>query len=65
VRKASPTVILAATADGGKAPPLLILKRKTLFTQIRGISKGRYSHSPGKRMDDGGADVGMAENSMG
>jgi len=57
------TVMLAATADGRKLPPLLILKRKTL-TQIRGISEGRYGQGPGKRMDDGGADVGVAENSM-
>jgi hypothetical protein len=56
------TVMLAATADGRKLPPLLILKGKT--TQIRGVSKGLYSQGPGKRMDDGGADVGVAENSM-
>ena len=35
------------------------------FTQIRGVSEGHYSQGPGKRMDDGGADVGVAENSMG
>ena len=35
------------------------------FTQIRGISEGRYSQGPGKRMDDGRDDVGVAENSMG
>jgi len=57
------TVMLAATVDGRKLPPLLILKMKT--TQIRGVSEGRYSQDPGKRMDDGGADVGVAENSMG
>jgi hypothetical protein len=45
------TVMLAATADGRK----LILKRNT--TQIRGVSEGRYSHGPGKRMDDVGTDV--------
>jgi len=44
------TVMLAATADGRKLPPLLILKRKT--TQIRGVSEGRYSQDPGKRMND-------------
>ena len=57
------TVMLTATADGRKLPPLLILKKKT--TQIRGVSEGRYSQGPGKRMDDGGADVGVAENSVG
>jgi len=56
------TVMLAATADGRKLPPLLILKRKTL-PKIRGVSERRYSQGPGKRMDDGGAD-GVAENSM-
>ena len=58
------TVMLAATADGRKLPPLLILKMKA-FTQIRGVSEGGYSQGPGKRMDDGGADVGVAENGMG
>ena len=53
------TVMLTATADGRKLPPLLILKR------IRGVSEGRYSQGPGKRMDDRGADVVVAENSMG
>ena len=57
------TVKLGATADGRKLPPLLILKRKT--TQIRGVSEGRYSQGPGKTLDDGGAHVGVAENSMG
>jgi len=57
------TVMSVATADGRKLPPLLILKRKT--TQIRGISEGCYSQDPRKRMDDRGADVGVAENSMG
>ena len=52
-------VMLAATANGRKLPPLLILKR------IRGVSEGRYSQGPGKRMDDRGADVVVAENSMG
>ena len=57
------TVMLAATADGRKLPPLLILKRKA--TQIRGVSEGCYRQGPGKRVDDGGADVGVAENIMG
>ena len=34
------------------------------FTQIRSVFGGRYSQGPGKRMDDGGADVEVAENSM-
>jgi len=59
------TVMLAATAGGRKLLPLLILKRKEDFTQIRGVSEGRYSQGPRKRMDDGRADVGVAENSMG
>jgi hypothetical protein len=54
--------MLAATADGRKLLPMLILKRKT--TQIRGVSEGRFSQGPGKRMADGKADVGVAENSM-
>jgi len=58
------TVILAATADGRKLPPLANFEKED-FTQIRGISKGRYSQGPGKRMNDRGADVGVAENSMG
>jgi hypothetical protein len=37
---------------------------KVDFTHIRGISKEHYSQGPGKRMDDGGADVRVAENSM-
>ena len=61
--KLSLTVTLAATVDGRKLPPLLILKRKA--TQIRGVSEGRYRQGPGKRMDYGGADVGVAENNMG
>jgi len=35
------------------------------FTLIRGISVGHYGQGPGKRMDNGGADVGVAGNSMG
>ena len=57
------TVMLAATVGGRKLPPLLTLKRKAI--QIRGVSEGRYRQGPGKRMDDGGADFGVAENSMG
>jgi hypothetical protein len=34
------------------------------FTQIRVISEGCHSPGPGKRMDDEGTDVGVAENSM-
>ena len=48
---------------GENYPPLLIWKRKT--TQIRVVSEGHYSQGPGKKMDDGGAAVGVAENSMG
>jgi hypothetical protein len=50
--------MLAATADGRKLPPFLILKRKT--TQTRGVSEGRYSQGPGERMD-----VGVTEIIMG
>jgi hypothetical protein len=50
------TVMLAATADGRKLPHL---KKKTL-PKSEAFPKG-----PGKRMDDGGADVGVAENSTG
>ena len=56
------TVMLAATADGRKLPPLLILKRKTL-PKSEAFPKD-VIQGPGKRMDDGGAD-GVAENSMG
>jgi len=51
------TVMLATTT--------LTNFEKEDFTQIRGVSKGRYSQGPGKRMDGRGADVGVAENSMG
>jgi hypothetical protein len=51
--------MLAATADGRKLQPLLILKRKTL-PKLETFPK----EGPGKRMDDGGADVGVAENGM-
>jgi len=53
-------VMLAATAGGRKLPPLLILKRKHLPK-----SEAFPKDVIGKRMDDGGADVGVAENSMG
>jgi len=56
-------VMLAATADGRKLPPLVILKRKTL-PKSEAFPKD-VIQGPGKRMDDGGADVGVAENSMG
>jgi hypothetical protein len=56
------TVMLAATADGGQLPPLLVLNRKT--TQIRVTSEVHYSQGPGKIMDDGGTDVGVDENRM-
>jgi hypothetical protein len=58
------TVMLAATADGRKLPTTLANFEKEDFTQIRGVSAGRSSLGPGNRMDDGGADVGVAENSM-
>ena len=57
------SVMLAATADGRKLLPLLISKKEDI-NQIRGISEGHYYQGPEKRMDDG-ADVGVAENSMG
>ena len=47
-----------------KTTPLANFEKED-FTQIRGISEGRYSQGPGKRIDDGGDDVGVAENSMG
>jgi hypothetical protein len=34
------------------------------FTQIRIISEGCHCQGPGKRMDDGAVDVGVAETSM-
>ena len=58
------TVMLAAIADGRKLPPLLILKRKTL-PKSEAFPKDVIVRAQEKRMDDGGADVGVAENSMG
>ena len=48
----------------GKTTTLVNFEKEG-FTQIRGFSKVRYCQGPGKRMDDGGADVGVAENSVG
>ena len=61
-RKASPNSNAGSNCSWEKTTTLSILKRKA--TQIRGVSEGRYRQGPGKRMDDGGADVGVAENSM-
>ena len=58
------TVMLAATADGEKTTTLANFEKED-FTQIRGVSEGSYGLGPGKRMDDGGADVGVAENRVG
>ena len=58
------TVMLAATADGRKLPPLLILKRKDL-PKSEAFPKDVIVRAQEKRMDDGGADVGVAKNSMG
>jgi len=57
------TVMLAASADGRKLPPLLILKRKTSLKSeafpkdviVRAQEEGWMT----------GADVGVAENSVG
>jgi hypothetical protein len=61
-KKVCVTVVLTATANGRKLPPLLILIMKT--TQIRGVSELCYSQGPGNRMNDRGAVDGVAENSM-
>ena len=55
--------MLAATVDGRTTT--LANFEKEGFTQIRSFSEGRYRQGPGKRMDYGGADVGVAENNMG
>ena len=61
--KLCPTVMLAATADERKLPPLLILKSKTL-PKLEAFPKDVTVRPQKKRMDDRGADVGVAENSM-
>ena len=58
------TVMLAATVDGRKLPPLLILKRKAL-PKSEAFPQDVIDKAQEKRMDDGGADVGVAENTQG
>ena len=64
VRKASPNRNAGSNCWWQKTTTLANFEKED-FTQIRGISEGRYSQGPGKRMDEGGADVGVTENSMG
>ena len=59
VRKASPNSNAGSNCWWEKTATLADFEKEN-FTQIRGVSKGRYSQGPGKRMDDG-----VAENSMG
>jgi hypothetical protein len=61
--KLHPTVMLAATADRRKLPPLLILKRKTL-PKSEAFLKDIIVRAQEKGLDDRGADVGVTENSM-
>jgi len=58
------TVMLAATVNGRKLTPLLILKRKAL-PKSEAFPKDVIDRAHEKRMDDGGAVVGVAANSMG
>ena len=58
------TVMLAATVDGRKLPSLLILKRKAL-SKSEAFPKDVIDRAQEKSIDDGGADVRVAENSMG
>jgi len=64
VRKASPNSNAGSNCWWEETTTLANFEKED-FTHIRGVSKGRYSQGPGKRMDDRGADVGVAENSMG
>ena len=64
VRKASPNSNSGSNCWWEETTTLANFEKED-FAQIRGISEGRYSQGPGKRMDDGGVDVGVAENSMG
>ena len=58
------TVKPAATVGGRKLPPFLILKREVL-QKSEAFPKDDIDRSLEKRMHDGRADVGVAENSMG
>ena len=58
------TIMLAATVDGRKLPNLLILKRKAL-RKSESFPKDVIDRAQEKRMDDGEADVGVAENTQG
>ena len=64
VRKASPNSNAGSNCWLEKTTTLANFEKED-FTQIRGISEEHYSQGPGKRMDYGGADVGVTENSMG
>jgi len=64
MRKASPNSNPGSNFWWEKTTKLASFEKED-FTQIRGVSEGRYSQGPGKGMDDGGADVGVAENSLG
>jgi hypothetical protein len=57
------TVMYCSNCLWEKTTTLANFEKKD-FTQFRGVSEGHYIQGPGKRMDDRGADVGVAENSV-
>ena len=56
MRKASPNSNVGSNCWWKKTTTLANFEKED-FTQIRGVSEGHYSQGPGKRMDDGGAEV--------
>ena len=64
VQKASPNSNGGSNCWCEKTTTLANFEKEDL-SQIRGVSKGHYSQGPGKRMYDGGAEVGVAQSSMG